>query len=483
MYSIRRSITPGLPSGRKKYSRKVSEDISDKEVDIQDKSEETREIAAYLSLIRKRHDKIKQENLKKKIQLEKLKKEYEKSLELAEKSEKNNISIEEQIENVKNSLEITRKEFKNQTKDYKSYEHVLDRMKKDKIAMELKANYIHISLKSTQQVLNSEITRFQKIREAQYHSKIIWQDMRKTFSQSRRKKSKYINNLERELKSKEDIAERRDDRQKRQLEIAEAAANDDKDSHEVKLREKLLLYSLWFTFLNKKFVSEMHKAVDIEKAFSKIKSATGLSDVFEIVEKFLTREQNYFILINAVNEAEKKLNFLRNENINAKEMLNNLHFDNPKIKNDGTWKGKIDASSKKMVLGYKRYENIKEKLRSSTRAYDQLLNWTEKILLVLNVSKVVQENNSKDIKRNLLEIFNGIYFALEKIAENIQYQSDTKSALKAYNQMKTSEIVEKMSTQDALAKIVRVRIESMSDNDEDNESIHENKKSLLKKNK
>ena len=160
--------------------------------------------------------------------------------------------------------------------------------------------------------------------------------MRKTFSQSRRKKSKYINNLERELKSKEDIAERRDDRQKRQLEIAEAAANDDKDSHEVKLREKLLLYSLWFTFLNKKFVSEMHKAVDIEKAFSKIKSATGLSDVFEIVEKFLTREQNYFILINAVNEAEKKLNFLRNENINAKEMLNNLHFDNPKIKNDGT---------------------------------------------------------------------------------------------------------------------------------------------------
>ena len=173
MYSIRRSITPGLPSGRKKYSRKVSEDISDKEVDIQDKSEETREIAAYLSLIRKRHDKIKQENLKKKIQLEKLKKEYEKSLELAEKSEKNNISIEEQIENVKNSLEITRKEFKNQTKDYKSYEHVLDRMKKDKIAMELKANYIHISLKSTQQVLNSEITRFQKIREAQYHSKII----------------------------------------------------------------------------------------------------------------------------------------------------------------------------------------------------------------------------------------------------------------------------------------------------------------------
>ena len=55
--------------------------------------------------------------------------------------------------------------------------------------------------------------------------------------------------------------------------------------------------------------------------------------------------------------------------------------------------------------------------------------------------------------------------------------------MKAYNQMKTSEIVEKMSTQDALAKIVRVRIESMSDNDEDNESIHENKKSLLKKNK
>ena len=484
MHGINRSVTPGLPSGYKRNLRKESDDLSDKDVDIQDKSEETKEIAAYLSLIRKRHDRIKQENLKKKMHLEKLKKTYEVSLELAQNSEENNISVEQKIENVKTSLESTREEYKKEMKDYKSYEHILDRMKKDKIAMEIKANSIQISLKSTKQVLNSEIKRFQHIKENQYQSRMILQDMRTTFSLSRRKKTEYISNLERELKSREEIAERREDRQKRQFEIAEAAANDDKDSHEVKLREALLLYKVWFSYINKKLTCEMQQAVDVERAFSKIKSATGLSDVNEIVEKFLTRERNYFILINAVNEAEKKLNYLRTENLTAKEMLHNLHYNDPKIKNDETSKGTIIANEKKMTLGYKVYADLKEKVKNSLRIYDQLLNWTEKILLVLHVQNTeeIKANNVIQAKRNLLNVFNDIYNALEKLVGTIQYQTeDTKNALKTYNQMKTSEIVEKMSTEEALSKIVRIRIESFCSNADDNESVFDIKDAKINK--
>ena len=372
MYGTRRSTTPVQQLRQKKNLSMYSDGFSDKEIDIKDKDEEAKEIAGYLSMIRKRHDKIKEENLKKKAILERLKKGYEKSTEMAKTSEETNESIEVRIEKVKDLLENTRKQHKEEMKDYKSYIHILDRMKEDKISMELQANSIQISLKSTKHVLGSETRKSQRIREAHYHSKMILQNLKKTFSQRRRKKDEYLNNLERELKFREDVAERREDRQKRQIEIAEAAANDDKDSPEVKLREALLLFKLWYNFLNKKLSCEMQNAVDVEKAFSKIKAATGLMDVNEIVEKFLTREQNYLVLINAVNEAESKLKFLRVENNSAKEMLNALQFEESRGRPESPQKA-VEIE-KKLSRGHKNYFDIKEKLKNSIKTYDQILN-------------------------------------------------------------------------------------------------------------
>ena len=74
MYGTRRSTTPVQQLRQKKNLSMYSDGFSDKEIDIKDKDEEAKEIAGYLSMIRKRHDKIKEENLKKKAILERLKK-------------------------------------------------------------------------------------------------------------------------------------------------------------------------------------------------------------------------------------------------------------------------------------------------------------------------------------------------------------------------------------------------------------------------
>ena len=207
--------------------------------------------------------------------------------------------------------------------------------------------------------------------------------MRKTFSQHRRKKTEYLHHLERELKSREDIADRREDRQKRQLEIAEAAANEDKDSQEVKQREALLLFKVWYNFLSRKLTCEMKKAIDVERAFTKIKSATALSDVSEIVEKFLTREQNYTMLIHGVNEAERKLSYLKMENLKAKEALGRLQLEESRNKSEG--KGQIEGTEKKLAWGHKNYANLREKVKNEVKIYDQLFTWVEKMIMVLKM--------------------------------------------------------------------------------------------------
>lgn len=462
MYGNQRSTTPGISSKRQK-SYAESAGFSDLEPDFNDNEQETKEIAAYLNLIRKNHDKIKQENMKKKLVLERLKKDFEKASELAHNSEESSEVIEEKISQVQKNLELTRLKHKQEMKDFKSYAHVLDRMKKDKIAMEIKANDIQTSLKCTKLVLNDEVKKSQLAREAHFQSKMVLQDLRKHHYVTSKKKSKKIESLQRELKSREEVAARREDRQKRQNEIVEAAANDDKDSHEVKLRESLLLYKLWFSYLSKKLNAEMKKAVDVERAFLKIKSATGLMDVGEIVERFLTREQSYMILVKAVSEAEDKLNMLRAENKTAKLMLNSLTFEDSGSRPLVT----TSAAVKNLKRKQKNYVIVKEKLVSSRSLFNQIMDWTNKTLLTLKLKKPIEGTS-------MVEIFNSIFEAVSNLAQEILLQSeDITKVLSNFEMMKTQDVVNEMRTEEAFMKMNKTRIDSHFSEDDEFDSGNE----------
>lgn len=55
----------------------------------------------------------------------------------------------------------------------------------------------------------------------------------------------------------------------------------------------------------------MNRHTTVEDAFQNIRTATGFSDVNEIVHRFLTREQTYSVLLMAVSENERKIDSLR----------------------------------------------------------------------------------------------------------------------------------------------------------------------------
>ena len=124
--------------------------------------------------------------------------------------------------------------------------------------------------------------------------------------------------------------------------------------------------------MRRKLESEILKSIDIEEALQKIKAATGLSDINEIVEKFLTREHSYSTLIQAVGDAEKKLESLKEYNLKARDRLNNAQFyeagNNRKLYSD------IEGMESKLSVCYKEYAHIREKLQSSIVSYDQILN-------------------------------------------------------------------------------------------------------------
>lgn len=72
----------------------------------------------------------------------------------------------------------------------------------------------------------------------------------------------------------------------------------------------------------------MQKYAAIEHAFQQIRAATGNSDVKEMVHKFMTKEQTYAHLLQAVGQGEKKYDDLKILNEEKKQRLQELRIAN-----------------------------------------------------------------------------------------------------------------------------------------------------------
>jgi len=79
--------------------------------------------------------------------------------------------------------------------------------------------------------------------------------------------------------------------------------------------------------MKKKMEKEMRKSAQIDEAFKAIKTETGISDVQEMVKKFLTREQTYSMLLSNVSESEAKIDALKKDNEHLRSRLHDLNIE------------------------------------------------------------------------------------------------------------------------------------------------------------
>jgi hypothetical protein len=63
------------------------------------------------------------------------------------------------------------------------------------------------------------------------------------------------------------------------------------------MRDSLYVQKLWHIFMRRKMDKEMKKSAAIDEAFKTIKTATGVTDLGEMVSKFLQRETYYTQLL------------------------------------------------------------------------------------------------------------------------------------------------------------------------------------------
>ena len=187
--------------------------------------------------------------------------------------------VKSRLDQLEECLDTTKLKIDEETLSKLSYTYMLERMKKDHIATKIQTSEFETSLKSKGSILELENQKSQRSKEERLQSKSTFDSLMKNIELEQKERKKRIEELQECIKNKEESVQRRIERQKRNQDIAEAAANENKDSSELKMRESLYIQRLWNAFMRKKMEKEMKESSNIDDAFKAIKTATGVTDV------------------------------------------------------------------------------------------------------------------------------------------------------------------------------------------------------------
>ena len=130
----------------------------------------------------------------------------------------------------------------------------------------------------------------------------------------RQLQSERVAGIQRIIKERSELLEKQEERM-RMREVVMARSNFDLGMHEEqKLRRMHVVRKVYSSMLEKKISVEEEDLSALEATFQQIKIVTGLSDVDEIVQKFLMRQEKSVQLEKVVEDVRARIDALREEN-------------------------------------------------------------------------------------------------------------------------------------------------------------------------
>lgn len=424
--------------------------------------EEKKEVSVTLAGLRKNYDSVHKMVVKREKELQLLKKQIEQVNQEELFAEGDAITMNDKLRDLDIAEAVVKKRHEVSQMDQKIYYHMLERMKKDLIAMKIKTNELEISMQHKDSIYDKEYTKSKKSQEHRLQAKFKLDNLLTNVDMEQSKIQERIKSLQISIKNKEDAVQRRMERIKRQQDIADAAANENKDSDELKMRENFMAQKLWAVFLKKKMEKEMVKSAEVEDAFQTIRAATGMTDIHDIVKNFLTREETYSQSLVNIAESERKIDALKKEN---EELMNELH--DVMIDKDGvTVEGKkhlpeMDSLRNELNELTKEVDECKDRSQRVEIVTDQVYGWAQKVLQKMNEQfpeariNIQHMGDLEKLKRNvnLIDLF-------EKISETTcdqleQLLADEVSEEDRYITLK--DFLNDFASQEFVQKNIRVR--------------------------
>ncbi|CAG9318424.1 unnamed protein product [Blepharisma stoltei] len=402
---------------------------------LQQIDEESNEVSNQLRLIRSRYDKLKDLNRIKRLKVEKLKKEIAQAKKIGNSMQGDKYNLEAKIIKLENSIEMAKAKRIEEEVYARSYMHILNRMREEKLILDKQARVRQDELSTKKQVLTLEEQKTRQAYESQLKSRIELKELKHQMDTEKRQQEESLKVIEKKALEREKALSRLEERTRRREELAETARNEASSQETFDLRQSLQLHRFWYLMINKRISYELERGSDIEKAFQKIRVATGLHDIEEIVRRFLTREQSYTEFIDVVKETEKKLEEVRDKTDAARSQLQDIQFDR---EGDGKLQKKIREIEEAYNEEYKTYLIACEKCKKYQLVTDKVKDWVVKHLKILN-----NEDEIGELTELFQKLNDSVILLLDKVADKHDKLIEN---VETYRKKKTQDIMRELNS-------------------------------------
>ena len=228
--------------------------------------------------------------------------------------------MQEQVEVLKAKIAEVKLKQEEKLADREVYFHIDKRLVTTKIHLDMKYHLLQKQLNIKDHFLSIEKRTFMKSREGRCRSARVYKNIDKSAQFYNNNKEKIKEKIDKDRELLENVESVRHKRQQRYQDIRKQVDDEETIRKFKGIREGIMLHRSWFMFLSNKLNANREEFGTIELAFRKIRGVTGLYDINDVVEKFLTKENSYHELMNSIviNKNAKESLLQRNNDLETK---------------------------------------------------------------------------------------------------------------------------------------------------------------------
>ena len=201
------------------------------------------------------------------------------------------------------------------------YNFMATRLKEQTMALDKEAKDLQELLAVTREDKEQAALNLHAARQERAAAESVAAKLHKKLESGRVKRAARLQRFDDTMVEQEEKRKQMELREQRRIEIAKLAQGDLNEEGEDRLKQLFLVRKIYSNMLLTKLQAQRRQTDKLEDAFQRIRSATGLTDVDAIVEKFMNRDQTNEELEQQMKDARARIEDLRSTHVRLQQLL------------------------------------------------------------------------------------------------------------------------------------------------------------------
>jgi len=304
----------------------------------------------------------------------------------------------------------------------KVYQHMLERTLHEQAVLKEKMLIMEKHLGKKSNEVERKVNHNRKTHASKVQSSIDLELMEMDAENERGMREGAMTCMTGTLQTKKNAIKRRADFERWRHEVALEAANEAFQASAGRLRKLYAIEKLAGNCLQKITFEQVERSQATEDGFQKIREVTGLTDVMDIVHKFLNRDVEHEQLKSSVKEAEARLEALREEFDKLKRDTNGITFDPDAASRSRSIYMEVEEHEARLNQALKDHEQSRQRLQRTTIVVEHMKRWASRMSKSL---AAFDEPSRLEKPADLPPYFVSLHRTIEKFVNHVATQIST----------------------------------------------------------